>query len=40
MEDWLEQVKEQISEDKIKYVDTSENGNPIKTDGKLTHTNG
>ena len=34
MEDWLEQVKEQISEDKIKYVDTSENGNPIKTDGK------
>ncbi|MEI3336950.1 MAG: zinc ABC transporter substrate-binding protein [Clostridium sp.] len=34
MEDWLKQVKEQISEDKIKYVDTSENGNPIKTDGK------
>ena len=34
MEDWREQVKEQISEDKIKYVDTSENGNPIKTDGK------
>lgn len=34
MEDWLEQVKEQISEDKIKYVDTSENENPIKTDGK------
>lgn len=34
MEDWFKQVKEQISEDKIKYVDTSENGNPIKTDGK------
>lgn len=35
MEDWLEEVKEQISEDKIKYVDTSENGNAIKTDGKI-----
>ena len=35
MEDWLEEVKEQISEDKIKYVDTSENGNVIKTDGKI-----
>ncbi|MDY4078189.1 MAG: zinc ABC transporter substrate-binding protein [Clostridium sp.] len=35
MEDWLDEVKEQISEDKIKYVDTSENGNVIKTDGKI-----
>lgn len=35
MEDWLDEVKEQISEDKIKYVDTSENGNAIKTDGKI-----
>lgn len=35
MEDWLEEVKEQISEDKIKYVDTSENGNAIETDGKI-----
>ena len=34
IEDWLEQVKEQVSEDKIKYVDTSENGNHIKTVGK------
>lgn len=35
MEDWLDEVKEQISEDKIKYVDTSENGNAIETDGKI-----
>ena len=35
MEDWLDEVKEQISEDKIKYVDTSENGNAIKTNGKI-----
>lgn len=35
MEDWLDEVKKQISEDKIKYVDTSENGNAIKTDGKI-----
>lgn len=35
MEDWLDEVKAQISEDDIKYVDTSENGNSIKTDGKV-----
>lgn len=35
MEDWLDEVKEQISEDNIKYVDTSEHGNAIKTDGKI-----
>lgn len=35
MEDWLEQVQEQIEGKEIISVDTSKNGNSIETDGKL-----